>query len=50
MGLPVTCCLKELAIQNKVKYLRTLEIIENSFYMDDLLVSINTTDEVKEVY
>lgn len=45
-----TRCLKQLAIDFKEKYPRTSEILETSFYMDDLLVSLNSEKEAIEIY
>ncbi|XP_066152186.1 uncharacterized protein, partial [Euwallacea fornicatus] len=45
-----TRCLVELADQNKNIYPRTSEIIKHSFYMDDLLTSVNSEAEALEIY
>lgn len=43
-------CLKQLTLEHKTKYLKTLGIIENSFYMDDLLVGLDNVVEAITVY
>ncbi|XP_066259137.1 uncharacterized protein [Euwallacea similis] len=45
-----TRCLVELARQNENTYPRTSEIMKHSFYMDDLLVSLNSEEEALNVY
>ncbi|XP_066261269.1 uncharacterized protein [Euwallacea similis] len=45
-----TRCLIELAERNKDRYPRTAEIIKRSFYMDDLLVSIDSETEAFQIY
>ncbi|XP_066260795.1 uncharacterized protein [Euwallacea similis] len=45
-----TRCLVELAKQNENTYPRTSEIMKRSFYMDDLLVSLNSEEEALNVY
>ncbi|KAH1021519.1 hypothetical protein HUJ04_011024 [Dendroctonus ponderosae] len=45
-----TRCLKELAIQNKHKYPRASKLIESFFYMDDLLISVDTEGETVDIY
>lgn len=45
-----TRCLKELADLNKYYYNRTSKIIHHSFYMDDLLVSLDSEREALQVY
>ncbi|XP_066252670.1 uncharacterized protein [Euwallacea similis] len=45
-----TRCLVELARQNENTYPRTSEIMKHSFYMDDLLVSLNLEEEALNVY
>ncbi|XP_066261278.1 uncharacterized protein [Euwallacea similis] len=45
-----TRCLIELAERNKDRYPRTAEIIKRSFYMDDLLVSIDSEIEAFQIY
>lgn len=45
-----TRCLKELALLNEEKYPRTSKLIQNSFYMDDMLVSVNSKKEAIEIY
>ncbi|XP_066261328.1 uncharacterized protein [Euwallacea similis] len=42
--------LVELARQNENTYTRTSEIMKHSFYMDDLLVSLNSEEEALNVY
>lgn len=43
-------CLKQLSIENQKMFPRTSKIIQNSFYMDDLIVSVNSTEEAIEIY
>ncbi|XP_066261208.1 uncharacterized protein [Euwallacea similis] len=45
-----TRCLIELAERNKDRYPRTAEIIKRSFYMDDLLVSIDSETDALQIY
>lgn len=45
-----TRCLKQLASENQEIYPRTSKIIESSFYMDDLILSVNSTHEAIEIY
>ncbi|XP_066157628.1 uncharacterized protein, partial [Euwallacea fornicatus] len=45
-----TRCLVELAEQNMNIYPRTSEIIKRSFYMDDLLVSVDSEAEAWDIY
>lgn len=45
-----TRCLQELAIENKEVYPRTCKLIKHSFYMNDLLVSLDSINEALEVY
>lgn len=45
-----TRCLIELGKINKDKFPRTASIIENSFYMDDLLISVDSEQEAIQIY
>lgn len=45
-----TRCLKQLAIENRILYPRTSKLIETCFYMDDLILSVNSIDEAKEIF
>lgn len=44
-----TRCLKELADINREKFPRAAEIIQNNFYMDDLLTGADTVQELIEI-
>lgn len=46
----VTRCLKELSEIYKFKYSRTSAIINNSMYIDDLLISIDSEQVAIEIY
>lgn len=45
-----TRCLVELANNSELQYPRTSKIIRHSFYMDDLLVSVNSDKEALLIY
>ncbi|KAB0804414.1 hypothetical protein PPYR_01384 [Photinus pyralis] len=45
-----TRCLLQLAIDNEESYPKTAQIIKNSFYIDDLLVSVDTIEEALQLY
>lgn len=45
-----TRCLVELANNDELQYPKTSEIIRHSFYMNDLLVSVNSEKEALLIY
>ncbi|XP_045466602.1 uncharacterized protein LOC123675299 [Harmonia axyridis] len=45
-----TKVLQQTSFQFNEKYPRTCRIIQNSFYMDDLLTSVDTVEEALEIY
>lgn len=45
-----TRCLKQVAIENQRDYPRTSKIIETSFYMDDLILTVDSVKEALEIY
>lgn len=45
-----TRVLKQIALDYETQFPRTCKIIQKSFYMDDLLLSLNSVEEALEVY
>ncbi|XP_055621927.1 uncharacterized protein LOC129765547 [Toxorhynchites rutilus septentrionalis] len=44
-----TRCLKELAKQESINYPNASRVLENDFFMDDMLTGVNTIEEGKEL-